>query len=538
MLKKLLASILLAIFLLTTVSVPYVQAQSTWYNQSFQEWWTKVYDSPESEIFGERYTAAQVEWIIYGLFAFVLNKTTGDPETTNCLMNNDLGDCVDRLKNFFSSPTNQQGLILNQNKGVMAFLLSDRSLSGITYLKNVARNLRLIPEVGAQVGFGFDALDPILPLWKVSRNIAYAFLVLVIIILAFMIMFRVKISPQTIISVQSALPKIVIAVILITFSYAIAGFLVDLMYVVIGLISLFLSQVFAALESPYVPSVKALFGFLTQGFLGTGIVGVLGLYWILFLFISIYTLVGVNGLGGIVIGALTGLNAVLSLMGILLSVILAILLIFIGIRILWMLLKAFVTIFLLVLISPFQIALGAALPGTGFGPWVRSFLSNLSVFPLTGLLVSLSYLFLTMAALTTFEGLHGTIGDFFKGIGFAIPGINMIMGATEHQGWPPLLVFGTKNPFGILYLGVSVVILFILPKTADIIKAMIEGKPFAYGAAIGETTGTPITLARGGLGAYTSIRERRGVEVAKELEKQYVDSWWIRFLKSTGTVRT
>jgi len=487
MLKKLLTSFLLAIFLLTTTLVPYAHARGTWYNQSFQEWWTKVYDSPETEIFGERYTAAQVEWIVYSLFAFILNKTAGDPETTNCLMNNNLGDCVDRLKRFFSSPDNQQGLILNQNKGVVAFLFSDRPLSGISYLKNVARDLHLIPEARAQVGFGFNALDPILPLWKVSRNIAYAFLVLAIIAIAFMIMFRVKISPQTIISVQSALPKIVIAVILITFSYAIAGFLVDLMYVVIGLISLFLSQIFAALKSPYVPSAGTLFSFLTQGFLGTGIIGMLGLYWVIFLFVSIYTLVGVNGLGGIFVGWLTGASAVFSLIGILLTIILAVLLIFIGIRILWMLLRAFVTIFLLVLVAPFQIALGTAFPGTGFGPWVRSFLSNLSVFPLTGLLISLSYIFLTMAALSTFEGMG--IEDFFKGIGFAVPGVNIIMAAVEHRGWPPLLVFGVKNTFGILYLGVSVVILFILPKTADIIKAMVERKPFAYGAAIGQAFG-------------------------------------------------
>ena len=38
-------------------------APSTWYNQGFTDWYAKVYgdESPPSEIFGERYTAARVQ---------------------------------------------------------------------------------------------------------------------------------------------------------------------------------------------------------------------------------------------------------------------------------------------------------------------------------------------------------------------------------------------------------------------------------------------------------------------------------------------
>ena len=72
MFKKLLLSFF-AFMMLTFSFVPLAYAQAEpgkWYNQSFQEWITKVDDSPESEIFGERYTAAQVQWVIYGLFFF------------------------------------------------------------------------------------------------------------------------------------------------------------------------------------------------------------------------------------------------------------------------------------------------------------------------------------------------------------------------------------------------------------------------------------------------------------------------------------
>jgi hypothetical protein len=57
-----------------------------------------------------------------------------------------------------------------------------------------------------------------------------------------MIMFRAKLNPQTVISVENALPKIVVALLLITFSFAIAGFLIDLMYISIGIIAVLFSN--------------------------------------------------------------------------------------------------------------------------------------------------------------------------------------------------------------------------------------------------------------------------------------------------------
>ena len=87
--KSLITKIILSclVFILLTFSfVPYVHAQEggSWYNQSFQEWFTKVNDSPPNEIFGERYTAAQVQWIIYGFLYFLVNSsgTAGTEEFT------------------------------------------------------------------------------------------------------------------------------------------------------------------------------------------------------------------------------------------------------------------------------------------------------------------------------------------------------------------------------------------------------------------------------------------------------------------------
>ena len=496
------------VFLLLTFSfVPYVRAQGTWYNQNFQEWWTKVYDedsSSSSEIFGERYTAAQVEWIIYGLFAFVLNKTTGDPQTTACLMNSDIGDCVERLQNLFTKP---KGATANNfNQSFFSFMSEDRPLSGITYFKQIGRNLRIIPEAKAQVGFGFGALDPVLPLWRASRNIAYALFVLVILGLAFMIMFRVKISPQVVIGVQSALPKVALALVLVTFSYAIAGFLVDLMYVVIGIVSLLISQSLSTLGWASSPSSTALFGLLTQGPFGFGIIGFMAVYIVFFLAAAVIGLMGINGLGGF----LSGGFAMGGFLAVLLTIIVAVLLIFIAIRVIWMLLRAFVSVLLLVLVAPFQITLGVISSDIGFGAWLKSFMGNLVVFPVTGLFLSLSFIFLFMVIQETFSNfLPSNAAEFFGDFGLGVPITSPFISAARHQGWPPLLVFGVKNSVTIIYLGVSLVILFILPKVADIIKAMIERKPFSYGTAIVEAFG-PAKAGLTGYGLYSAAQIAEG----------------------------
>src|SRR5581483_6429401 len=79
------------------------------------------------------------------------------------------------------------------------------------------------------------SLSPLFPIWTYVRNLAYLCFVILFIFIGFMIMFRIKIKAQTVATIQNTIPRIIIAIILITFSYAIAGFLIDLMYVVIGI---------------------------------------------------------------------------------------------------------------------------------------------------------------------------------------------------------------------------------------------------------------------------------------------------------------
>ena len=122
-----------------------------------------------------------------------------------------------------------------------------------TYVADLVRSSGLATPAYAQ-GLGFASLDPILNLWKIFRNVAYFFFIVILIVLGFMIMFRQKISGQAAVTAQQAIPSVVVSLILVTFSYAIAGFMVDLMYVLMYLIIGLFSGITTQLGDTGVPA--------------------------------------------------------------------------------------------------------------------------------------------------------------------------------------------------------------------------------------------------------------------------------------------
>lgn len=108
-------------------------------------------------------------------------------------------------------------------------------VSSKDYLADVLNNAGLVKNAYA-AGKGYDFLKPVLDLWKAVRNVVYVFFIAIFVIIGFMIMFRSKLNPQTAVNIQMALPNIIVSLILVTFSFAICGFIVDLAYVGNGLI--------------------------------------------------------------------------------------------------------------------------------------------------------------------------------------------------------------------------------------------------------------------------------------------------------------
>ena len=457
---------------MTIFSAPKTLAQDTfpWYDQSFPQWYKKVYDrqtSPPQEIFGERYTAAQVQWVIYSLAAFPI-RVGGQALT--CILGGGSTDSCIAANPYITYNTSPEPYAY---QGVFATLFSpDRPLSGVNYARSKLASLHIIPQAEAQSqGFGFSALNPIQNIWRICRDIMYGFFVIIIIIFAFMIMFRVKLNPQTVVSIQSSIPKIVITMILVTFSYAIAGLMIDLTYVVIGIVALIFSS----------------FGFINVG-TGTwgkifelitsgpglndgspgGILGwIMGYWWnfTLAFFGSVITMFGSDLWGGGIVGVVIGIFLVI---GVFLWLIVTTVKVFI------LLIKTYLSVLISIIFSPFLIGFGAILPTGGFGLWLKSLASNLLVYPVSGALILLCVLFLS----GTTQGVRTSIENWIE-VG---PGAvtDIFNPASVGEFWYPPMTLGTQSgdwdPLPILWTFASLGILAMLPNTANMIKSLMAGK--------------------------------------------------------------
>ena len=504
MFKKLFFTFLITSYAFFTLGATPAKALTftgPWYDQAPWQFYGQVYGDSDTEIFGERYTAAQVQWVLYSVVFIPINMLVHIFGATPKDVADALGGDLTGLFNAFN-PVSDASTIepLAKNNGFFSLVFADRPLSGITYAKEKLTHFHLIPEAQAQeTGFGYQGLISIQEFWVATRDISYTIFVLVTLALAFMIMFRVKLNPQTVISIQSTLPKVFIALILVTFSYAIAGFLVDLMYVAIGLISLLLTTAGG--------SVTTTFDFLTKGIDPLGFIGAGGatggIFGTLLYLVMIYFAVFIAYLGA------GGTSIATGFIVLLLAIVFLILSILIFFRLTLLLIRTFANILLMTIFAPLQITLGILFPDIGFGSWLKNFVANLAVFPVVGLMIMLSLSF----ALSTLK----TVGapDSLSNID-AIPVLATNLSLSSYNtfgdnGWPPFLNMG-ESLMGIIFIIISFEILNMTPNVANMIQGILSGKgPGSYGSAL--TTGAG--LAVGAYAGRTAMQTAEAERVAR-----------------------
>lgn len=134
----------------------------------------------------------------------------------------------------------QNNNTLNTISNFMFFPIYNPPASGTYATYTAFNNAGIIPQAYAQSetprGIGFTMIQPLSVIWKHFRNIAFLVLAIYLVIVGFLIMFRMKLDAQTVITIENSIPRVVLTIILIAFSFAIAGFLIDFMYIAIGLI--------------------------------------------------------------------------------------------------------------------------------------------------------------------------------------------------------------------------------------------------------------------------------------------------------------
>jgi len=322
------------------------------------------------------------------------------------------------------------------------------------WIQDTGQTLGFLPKQAYAQGVGFSGLAPLLPIWKAFRNIAYLLLAIVMIVIGFMVMLRKKIDPKTVVTVQNALPRIVITLLLITFSYAIVGILIDVMYLVLFLVAALLVSASNGALGPDTATkyVTADFGRTVVAMFGGGFRSLDDL--IRFLnpgsVITDFSQLASFQLLPFIAGVATGVIETPFLI-----LLLGLALLFMVIRIFLMLLTAYIQIIVALLIGPLQLLLEAFPGGVGFTSWITNLISNIIVFPVTAALI-----------------LIGTI---------------LTQTSTINTWTPPLLGTGGQGVSAIIGLGILMVIPTVVNGIKESLKAKsaIPASPGAIMAPIG-----------------------------------------------------
>ncbi len=343
--------------------------------------------------------------------------------------------------------------------------------SGTYYVADALQNMGVVSPTYAQ-GFGYYSLSPYLKLWRVFRNIAYIFFTVIIIVIGFMILLRQKAGGQAAVTAQQALPRIVAALVLVTFSYAIAGFCIDLMYWLMYAFSSFLN-----FNSGSVTSANN----LVNGNFGTVIQIVM---WgnIGNIFESVNTttsglLENVLGESSLAAWALGGLAGIVGTFIIIIALLSSLF------RLLFILLKSYAIILLNIIFAPLSLMMVAISGDKAFKNWIMSIIANLSPFIITFFMLVIV----------------GTLNAFFKNAtgtaGVNGPIYSEANGQANAQGFAPPYLIGVNgknagDAFENLGTIVGLAIALAIPELVENIKKKLGGDAGMFGQVIGDAAKT------------------------------------------------
>ncbi|MEN8253126.1 MAG: hypothetical protein ABFQ62_01980 [Patescibacteria group bacterium] len=271
--------------------------------------------------------------------------------------------------------------------GLMAQMYGKPPATTETYIADLMDSANIASPAYAQ-GLGFASLTPILSAWKIFRNIAYFFFIIIFLTIGFLIMFRQKVGGQTAVTAQQAIPRVIVALLAVTFSYALAGLLIDIMYLFMYLLAGIFGESNELVQSSiFNVGIKVLTGWgETHGAASTT-------YFAVRDFATALT----SGLdkGSSVVGFMAGLTS---------AVIVALAIAITVFRLFFELLKTYITIIISIAMAPLILMVGAVPGKNNFTKWFKGLVGNLSAFPIV-LIILIIYQKLT-------DGI-GTSGDGF-----------------------------------------------------------------------------------------------------------------------------
>lgn len=281
------------------------------------------------------------------------------------------------------------GVIDTVDKGITAMIKETPSVNVVAHLAN-----EWVPGYSGTTSVYADGYDDlknsnVIALWSKVRDISYVIYVVIMIAIGFMIMFRHKIGGQAMVTLGNSIPRLIVSLILVTFSFAIMGLLIDLGGLIMKLVAFVIYGEYEVKKGVTLDNPITLFGDFFKGS-GGNFFG--------------ETVFGKTGLAGIVTGLLEGVigsNLISKGLGWIAGGIVTVLfgLIIIGVVLvgafkLWFtMIKAYVTLIINVIVSPFLIMLGT-FPGNAHmtANVFKSAFRSILVFPIAYGIVNLPYM--------------------------------------------------------------------------------------------------------------------------------------------------
>lgn len=244
---------------------------------------------------------------------------------------------------------------------------------------------------------GYDELkgSGIVPLWTKALNISYVIFVLVMIVAGFLIMFRHKIGGQAMVTLGTVLSKVIVSLILATFSFAIAGFIIDIGGLLTSAIASIMDKGKVTSISNIIDIMATVLGKESGGIFGWNIVGgIIQNFNLTQLFTDAVSQTPL-GITSLAVGTIALALAPMTLLGagviqILLMIIVLCIIFYGAFKVLWTLYKAYFTLLINVILGPIQITIGA-IPGysNAVKNWLYSIIRNVMVFPVIFFILNL-----------------------------------------------------------------------------------------------------------------------------------------------------
>jgi len=337
------------------------------------------------------------------------------------------------------------------------------------------------PCIDSNRGVGFCSILPILDLWVAMRNIVYLILILIFIVIGVGIMLRIHIDPRTVMTVQNQIPKIIGGIIVISFSFAIAGFLIDVMWVTTYLFATILGTATGLESEKMINIVRAANPIDAANSIANG--GVIDIAAKASQALAeLVSMAFQNQDMGVLDDLIQPLVSAAAFFVFVIAIIVALMRLWVSLII------TYVNLILDIVFAPFWILAGA-LPGSSLGMsgWFKDMLANLAVFP-----VAISFFILANFFVSAFSG-----NDL-----------------TQNRMAPPLLG-GTNSSAVAAIIGLG--FLLMLPNLLSTTKAFFKApkvnfgdimKPVGVGSGV--VFGAPKRFSSGVLNETTRMRYVNG----------------------------